>query len=144
MSVKFVLSRHLSLCYIIETNRNICLVSSLWTANAARGIHLERAWLADVKPAVNINRFKCSLKVFTMISMGTTHLPISSLRCNQTGSKWGFHLAIISWMSSSHFFAPQFLFVYCFGLQNLRRHMCCRAIKTNGIGGSTRLSVPIG
>ena len=25
-------------------------------------------------------------------------------------------------------------FVYCFGLQNLRRHMCCRVIKTNGIG----------
>ena len=30
---------------------------------------------------------------------------------------------------------PPIPFVYCFGLQNLQRHMCCRAIKTNGIGG---------
>ena len=36
--------------------------------------------------------------------------------------------------------APPITFVYCFGLQNLRRHMCCRAIK-NGIGGATRLAV---
>ena len=28
--------------------------------------------------------------------------------------------------------APPITFVYWFGLQNLRRHMCCRAIKTKG------------
>ena len=44
--------------------------------------------------------------------------------------------------TAKHVAAP-ITFVYCLGLQNLRRHMCCRAIKTNGIGGATRLAVSI-
>ena len=33
-------------------------------------------------------------------------------------------------MDTDNRVAPPITFVYCFCLQNLRRHMCCRAIKT--------------
>ena len=38
---------------------------------------------------------------------------------------------------------PPITFVYCFGLQNLRHHMCCRAIKIKWYWGPTRLAVSI-
>ena len=37
-------------------------------------------------------------------------------------------------MDTDNRVAPPIQFVYWFGLQNLRRHMCCRAIKTKLIG----------
>ena len=36
---------------------------------------------------------------------------------------------------------PTITFVYCFGLQNLRRHMCCRAITNKYRGRHTFISV---
>ena len=32
-------------------------------------------------------------------------------------------------MDTAKRMAPAIMLVYCFGLQNLRRHMCCKAIK---------------
>ena len=37
-------------------------------------------------------------------------------------------------MDTDNRMAPPILFVYQFVLQNLRRHMCCRPIKTKLIG----------
>ena len=54
-------------------------------------------------------------------------------------------LKVIYWtiIDTAKRVAPPITSVYCFGLQNLRRHMCCRAIKTNGVEGATRLAVSI-
>ena len=46
----------------------------------------------------------------------------------------GSNKSLIFSMDTDNCVAPPIPFVYCFCLQNLRRHMCCRAIKTKLIG----------
>ena len=59
-------------------------------------------------------------------------LPSAALGSNPKHNIYAF--SICNWMALYNHVVPPIPFVYWFGLQHLRRHMCCRAIKTTIIG----------
>ena len=68
---------------------------------------------------------------------------VSSLLCSFYNATLFFHHTCCSFgvflilsMDTAKRVVPPIMFVYCFGFQNLRRHMCCRAITKQMVYGA--------